>query len=168
MIEQAFVVDADDNPCTPAGRQDVIASGTWRRASGGVLVDRQRLLVLCHQRSPIKDERPDLWVATFGGKNRPGEEAAEAAMRELFEEFGVDVTSVDTKFFGRYKAAERQQFEYLFHVFADAVSTTIVPDIAEVARVEWLPISAAIHKLRSSPAWYNYGYEEQLLRKVED
>ena len=56
----------------------------------------------------------------------------------------------------------------LFHVFADAVRTAIVPDIVEVACVEWLPISTAINKLRSSPAWYNYGYEEALLRKFLD
>lgn len=167
MSEKILGVDSSDQPIASMERSEAVQMQHWRRASGGLVVDRSSQLLLCHQRSFSKDERPGLWVATFGGKNHPDEDPLSAAKRELFEEFGVEEPAVTIHFFDRIKSEERHQFEYLFIVFADAGNLKIEPDRTEVAALRWVPITEFLETIKTDENWYEYGYEGRMLTAAD-
>jgi 8-oxo-dGTP pyrophosphatase MutT (NUDIX family) len=161
-----FVVDENNNALAPCLRSDAIRNRLWRRAGGGIALDKQRGLVLCHRRSLEKDERPGLWVATFGGKSNPEEPPIETATRELYEEFGFGPEVEKVDFIKCIKSEERRQFEYLYIVDIDSKATKVKTDHREVAEFEWLTIADVIYKLQDSNLWYSYGYEIDLLNST--
>lgn len=145
----------------------MIGQGFWRRASGGIVFEPRKKLVLCHRRSTTKDERPDLWVSTFGGKCRKHEQPDEAASRELLEEFGISSRSGSLRFLSKFKSFERRQFEYLFLVFVNADIAHINCDANEVAEYAWLSVPDVQFNLKRNKFWYAYGYEMEILAKAE-
>lgn len=164
--EELLVVDSRNRPLGLRRRADVLAADLWRRASGGLLVDLRKHVILCHRRSGRKDERPGLWVATFGGKVRVGEETEDAARRELLEELGLlRLRSVELK--EVFRASERRQFEYVYLVDVDSQAVHLNTDIIEVEEVKWLPFRDAIRNIRGVD-WYEYGYEVHILTSLTD
>lgn len=161
--ELLIVVNENNEEVGVQERGAVLGSQQWRRASGVILYDPERQLVLCHQRSTHKDERAGLWTCTFGGKVLAGEEALEAAQRELREELGIQRSVSDFLFTTCYKAVSRKQFEYISIVWADALQECVYPDPEEVACVEWIAATDCVRKLRKDGQWHLYGYEMGLL-----
>jgi len=161
--ETILLVDSDDRPLAPGLRSAAVLQMSWRRTSGGVVVDDGLKWVLCHRRALTKDERPGLWVATFGGKSKAGEEPLATAKRELNEEFGLDLDSTSLLHRGKYRSDDRRQFEHLYVVKVDRIMYTIVPDRNEVDDFAWIPIHEVLEKIGNDPLWYNYGYERFLL-----
>lgn len=166
--ELLFTVDAHDRPIRSRDRHEVVAQALWRRASGGLVIDGPRQLVLCHQRSSTKDERPNLWVATFGGKNQKGEDSGDAAKRELLEEFGLKTKELRVLYFDRIKSEERRQFEYIFYVFVDSENTEFDLRDGEVSQFKWLPFKFVMKHLGFDPNWYEYGYEKDMLKLASE
>ncbi|MDR2295078.1 MAG: NUDIX domain-containing protein [Microbacterium sp.] len=75
-----------------------------------------------------------------GGKPEPGESAAEAAVRELNEELGIETTVDDLRPLGRHRAAAANEPGHT--VVADAFALTIDPagvsPRAEIAEALWI------------------------------
>lgn len=161
--EVLLIVDEWNEVVSSATRQDTVDAHRWRRASGGVVLDLKRNLILCHQRSAQKDERPAVWVCTFGGKVRANETIAQAGMRELYEEFGILISEAELHLFETIQSVARHQFEYVHFVSVDSELTTIRPDVAEVACYEWVSISE-IAKNLARKDWFSYGYELEAVR----
>jgi len=157
--EALFVVDENNVPLAPHQRGEAIAAGLWRRTSGGIVLDGRRGVVLCHKRAANKDERPGVWVATFGGKTAPGEDPEGTATRELAEEFGIFVKRERLKFLGCLKSIERRQFEYSFLVDVDGSNTAIIPNDKEVAEFKWLDDASVVDRLTNDSGWFSYGFE---------
>lgn len=156
--EVLLIVDDRNEVISSATRRDTVDTERWRRASGGVVLDLKHNLILCHQRSAQKDERPAVWVCTFGGKVRANEAVAQAGMRELSEEFGIVISEAELYLLETVRSAARHQFEYVHFVSVDCELTRIKPDVAEVACYEWVSISEIATKLARSD-WFSYGYE---------
>ncbi len=167
ISEPVFLVDDEDRPLQPTLRRDAIAKGFWRRTGGGIAFDAERDLVLCHQRSNTKDERPNVWVATYGGKSLPLEESEATAKRELKEEFGIQHDAVRMIFYRKHKSLERRQFEYLYFTFIDSVRLSVNIDPDEIAQHAWLARAQVEEFLRGNKNWYGYGYEIEMLEKVK-
>jgi len=70
--ELLLVVDENDNPLVPLKYKEAVARRSWRRASGGAIIDSEKQKVLCQKRSE-SIARPGMWTALFGGKAAPGE-----------------------------------------------------------------------------------------------
>ncbi|TCQ02687.1 isopentenyldiphosphate isomerase [Rhizobium sp. PP-F2F-G36] len=160
--EIVLTVDEFDEIIQPSTRAQAVASYCWRRASGGIVFDPQRDLILSHRRSDEKDERPGVWVSTFGGKVRDGEGVADAARRELSEEFGLQIIDADLHFVRKERAVSRFQFEYLHVVLIDSQNATVIPDHTEVAEYAWIPGDDLLRKINEQD-WFKYGYELALL-----
>ncbi len=164
MNEIIAIFDDLNQPCTGVPRDLAIKNKHWRRASGGIVYDPTLSRVLCHRRSSSKDERPDLWVATFGGKVGPNESVLSAALRELHEEFGIDTQPEHFIYAGTVKSTERTQFEYVFVLLVDSLTAEIKSDPDEVSETAWVSAHKCMKNLRNSTSWYSYGYEISVIR----
>ncbi|MES2971031.1 MAG: NUDIX domain-containing protein [Patescibacteria group bacterium] len=164
--ELLFVVDEDDNPLDPLPRDEVIAKGLWRRTGGGMIIDKKLGKVLCQRRSENKDERPGVWSTLFGGKCDDGELPEDTTLRELQEEHGIIAKKQDLKFYTKYKADTRRQFEYLYLIYFDSTKYKASFDPMEVAEVAWKDINEAIKLLQNDPGWYEYGYDIEMLEQA--
>lgn len=84
-----------------------------------------RLLV--HQRSATKDLRPSWWDISAGGVVSAGEGVGDAAVRELVEELGIDVTAAcaDLAWLAtdRFDGVDSREVCDLFHVVHDGPFT---------------------------------------------
>lgn len=164
--ELLFVVDEDNNPLEPLPRSEVIAQKLWRRTAGGILIHKSSNKILCQKRSDSKDERPGLWIAEFGGKSAPGEDAKITALRELKEELGINVAETDLTYYGLIKSAERRQFEYQYYIYWEGNESDIKFDENEVSEISWKSIPEAINLLENDKKWYSYGYEVEMLTNL--
>lgn len=165
--EIVFVVDENDNPIVGGlPRSEVIKKNLWRRVSGGIVFDMKREIILAHQRSYMKDERPGVWVCTFGGKVQEKEDSLLAAERELFEEFRIKNSMAKVCYFNKYKSLERRQFEYLFFFFIDSQACNILRDDLEVKDTKWIEIYDIYKLLENNKDWYSYGYEKDMIKEA--
>ncbi|QLY27864.1 NUDIX hydrolase [Nocardia huaxiensis] len=97
MPEQIAVYDAAGRQTGAEDRATVYAEGLWH-ASAGVLVrsrDTERLYV--HRRTDTKMVFAGMHDCLAGGVLAPGEDPAEAAIRELAEELGITLSPTDDK-----------------------------------------------------------------------
>ena len=164
--ELLFVVDENNKPLKPLPRNEVISRRLWRRTSGGILIHEPSKKVLCQKRSESKDERPGLWIAEFGGKSAPSEDAKITAVRELEEEFGVTVNEDAMIFSSLIKSEARRQFEYQYYVHWEGNESDIKFDSKEVSEIQWMAIPKVIKHLQNDSTWYSYGYEIDMLMKL--
>jgi mutator protein MutT len=102
-----------------------------RKASGIIIVDRKVLV----ERSKGKE-----YFIHPGGKIEPGETPQEAVIRELKEEFQIDVKQEDLALFDKNSAPAANSPEVYVHMDVYLVkkwSGEIVPD-SEVEEIRWL------------------------------
>ncbi len=83
------VVDAHDRVTGRARRADVHANG-WRHRAVHILVERADGAVFLQRRSLGKDSHPGRWDSSASGHLDSGEAYADAAVRELREELGIE------------------------------------------------------------------------------
>jgi len=163
--EIIFVVDSSNQPQEPKTRSFAIKNNLWRRVSGGILFDPLTLKVLCHKRSNKKDERKSRWVATFGGKVSANEDSIDCALRELKEEYGVDMLPNQLFYLTTYKSTERLQFEYV-HLSCYNSKFDIDFQRDEIIECEWMNIVEVLNNLKSDPDWFSYGYDIDILSAI--
>ncbi len=162
--ELLFVVDENDQPLEPVLRSEAISKQLWRRVSGIMIIDRANNRVLCQKRSEAKDERPGFWIAMHGGKFAPGESPVMAALRELKEELGVELSELDLAFYKKVKSEDRRQFEYLYWLNWSGDSSKVHFDPKEVSEIAWRDNNEVAELLTKDPAWYSYGYDLEMLQ----
>ena len=99
--EMVDVVDDDDRVIATVTRAEMRAGRLQHRAvSIAVLGSDGRLLV--HRRADTKDVWPGMWDLAAGGVVGAGESYEDAARRELAEELGVRVDSMECLGEGRF------------------------------------------------------------------
>lgn len=98
------VLDEDGTVIGRATRGEVRAGNLLHRSVFVVVVTSLEELVV-HKRADWKDVWPSRWDICFGGVVDAGEDVADAAVRELFEEAGVRVapTALELLAEGRYE-----------------------------------------------------------------
>ncbi|MEX0331957.1 MAG: NUDIX domain-containing protein [Puniceicoccaceae bacterium] len=128
------VVDNADRVVGVARRADVHAKGLLHRAVH-ILVLRKDGAIFLQQRSMEKDSHPGKWDSSASGHLDSGEGYAEAAVRELREELGVEVD--DLIEIGRLPASEAtgQEFVRIYWAFHEG-PFQLHPD--EIAGGKWI------------------------------
>lgn len=147
-------------------RDEVLKLGLWRRTAGILVYDRAEQLILCHQRSLHKDERPGMWVATAGGKSSENEKPAHTAIREFREEMGLTFLENEIHYWGKEKSHKRKQFEYLYYADIDSRTTNLSLDPDEVEGADWVLAETVIERLKWEKNWFCYGQELALLDSI--
>ena len=87
--EQVAVYDAEGGVTGVAPRGEVYRLGLWHAATGVLVRSGDGERVVLHRRTPDKLVFADTWDCWAGGVVGPGEDPADAAVRELTEELGI-------------------------------------------------------------------------------
>ena len=108
------VVNERDEPIRRATRWEVHATGLWHRAVH-ILVSDAGGRIFLQKRSMLKDLSPGLWDSSCSGHVDAGEDYDTAAVRELGEEIGVQLSAgvVPTRWF-RIDACEETGWEFVW------------------------------------------------------
>lgn len=132
----------------PAGiikpKPEVHRDGDWHRCSHIWIVGSDGRLLL-QRRAHVKENWPDLWDISVAGHISAGESATEGAIREAFEELGLQLAPEELIHIGtlRYSVQLREDYvENEFHevhlVRRDVDLSTLTLDPSEVAEVRWV------------------------------
>ena len=90
MVEWFDIVDEQDKVIGKAPRPEVHAKGLWHRAVY-VMVFNSKGELFLQLRSKDKDVEPGVWTCSASGHLSSGETYDEAALKDTFEEIGVEV-----------------------------------------------------------------------------
>ncbi len=106
------VVNERDEPVGRELRHNVHARGLWHRAVHVLVFDRAGRVFL-QKRSMTKDLSPGRWDSSCSGHVDAGEDYDAAAVRELAEEIGVQVSRAPARWF-RLNACEETGWEFVW------------------------------------------------------
>jgi isopentenyl-diphosphate Delta-isomerase len=141
MSEQVVLVDAEDRPLGEMGKLDAHRRNLRHRAISVLVFDDADRMLL-QRRSAGKYHSAGLWSNACCSHPRPGEPAADAAMRRLEEELGF---SCPLSPVGRvsYEADVGNGLyeNEVVHVFVGRHTGEVVPNRAEVSAVDWRPVA---------------------------
>ncbi len=167
--ELFFVVDEHDTPLAPLPRKLVHGHGVWHRVSHIWLVNDRRE-VLCQQRAFNKELNPGFWEPFFGGHLKPTETYKEAAVRELREEVGLEVSKL--RHWQTYKfhhpSGFNDEFQAVFVAHWNGQPSDAHFSDGEVAQIKWLPIDRIRQAVGAESKWTNCGYEHALTKDITD
>lgn len=127
------------------------APGQLHRAFSVLLVDPVGRLLL-QQRAATKTRFPLRWANACCGHPTPSEPVAQAAIRRLAEEVGLDAAGLTEIGVYTYRAVDPQtgrvEHEY-DHVLLGLVAAepTLQPDPSEVAAVRWVTLDELVRDL---------------------
>jgi isopentenyl-diphosphate delta-isomerase len=160
--ELVVLVDADDREIGQARKFDAHRSGRRHRAVSVCVIDGAgRMLV--QRRAEAKYHSGGLWTNACCTHPRPGESAAEAASRRLFEELGV---SCGLEFVLRthYRAQVGGGLteDEVVHVFRGGHDGVVRPNADEVADYAWRSREALRVDIAERPAAYTYWFKHYL------
>lgn len=146
MIELIDVLTPDG---VPTGQRkpkaEIHRDGDWHRAAHVWIVSPDGRFLI-QRRSPRKENNPGLWDVSAAGHLSAGESAADAAVRETFEELGVRLTTAELTFVATLRQScilnnntyYDNEFHEIFIVRLDVDLASLHLDAEEVAEVKWV------------------------------
>lgn len=109
-------------------------------------IERDEKYLMLHRIKKKNDMNHDKWIG-IGGKLESGESPFDGAIREILEETGLTVSSIDYRGIVTFVSDEfGTEYMHLFHT--KAFEGKIKPDCDE-GKLEWI----GKEKLRSLPIW---------------
>ena len=124
LQEYFDVVNEEDKPVCKRPRMECLTKGLLHRAIC-VLVNDNKGRIIIQKRSHKKLWYPDYWTLSCTGHVSAGEEYADAAKRELKEELGLSVTSLEELF--KFLAPKYAYSNYVEWEFIKVFETWIAP-----------------------------------------
>ncbi|MEM8705224.1 MAG: NUDIX domain-containing protein [Actinomycetota bacterium] len=131
--ELVEVIDADGNVERIVTRAEMRAQNLPHR-NIAVVVQRSDGRLVVHQRADWKDVYPSLWDVAFGGVPAVGESDVDAAVREVAEEAGIDVTPDELRPLGR-RARTTEAVSWVGVFFLLVTDAELHPADGEVAQM---------------------------------
>ena len=140
------VVDDDDRIVGQLARSEVHRRKLRHRAVH-VFLFRTDGCLLIHRRADDKEEFPSVWTSSCSGHVSAGEDYDASAVRELFEELGIE-SKVERLW--KFAACDdtSREFTVLYRCNSDA---SVTPDPVEITAVQWLTVDAIQHWMLQSP-----------------
>jgi len=143
------VVDGNDNPTGTATRAEVHSQGLIHRAVHVFVLNRNGDLYL-QKRSLHKDKNPGVWDSSVSGHLDAGEGYADAAVRELGEEMGINGAE-DPELVATFPASEKTGWEHV-HLFLIRHNGAVSYPAAEIDSVMPFPVGEIAAWIAASPA----------------
>ncbi len=142
MPEEYFDIVGENNQLLGIKklRSEAHRDGDWHRTVHIYFLDEDRRRYLVHLRSKNKDSNPDKWDTRFGGHLKSGETFDEAALGEVKDETGIEVSMNDLIEGDLYKRDHRDNREFTrvhYFIFKGDINDLKFND-GEVQKVKWL------------------------------
>jgi isopentenyldiphosphate isomerase len=168
MIELIDVLTPDGRPtgaCKP--KTDIHRDGDWHRAAHIWIVSLDGR-VLIQRRSLRKENNPGLWDVSAAGHLSAGESAIDAAVRETFEELGLELKRDELKFVATLREScvlnnntyYDNEFHEIFLARRDVDIASLKLDPKEVAEVKW------VHELWPDDSFVPHREEYELVTAI--
>ena len=136
--EQLILVDEHNRAIGHAEKWSVHREARLHRAFSIFLVDAEGRLLL-QQRSREKYHSGGLWANSCCGHPRPGEIAADAAVRRLREEMGIECPLIQAGTVSySVDVGDGLREDEFNHVFVGLFTGDATPDPAEVSAWRWM------------------------------
>lgn len=148
--ELLAVVDSADVEIGAETRSRIHSDGLLHRAVHVLVFDRSGSLII-QQRSTLKDTFPLHWECV-GGHLSPGETYGSAAVREVREELGVEVS--DLKFICKIPASHATGLEFL-EVFRATAQSDPIPEPQEIIGIDRLSPDALLAEIGTGARLYS-------------
>lgn len=163
LDEQVILVDVDDREIGTAPKLAAHREGRLHRALSVVLADRQGRLLL-QKRHVRKYHSGGLWTNTCCSHPRPGEAVADAAVRRLGEEMGIDCR-LSPMFRVHYRAElDNEMIEHeVVHVFGGIFDGPVRPDPQEADGFDWVEPDTLLSDLDATPGRYSVWFRRYCL-----
>jgi len=120
--------------------------GLWH-ASAQIWIVNSKQEVLLQKRTLNKDSYPGLWDISVAGHLSAGDSPGQAALREIYEEIGLQLKEYQLRFLKRVKRSKvpkegflDNEFNYLFATKCDVEIESLTLQKEEVAEVKWISI----------------------------
>ena len=148
--EQVAVYDAAGRVTGAAPRGVVYSRGLWHAATGVLVRSGDGERIVLHRRTPEKLIFPGAWDCWAGGVVGPGEDPADAAVRELEEELGITGVAL-----APLPAAVFDDGQVRYHVFTYETrwDGPLRPQPSEVAWVGWVDVDELVERLADPVRW---------------
>lgn len=153
--DAVILVDADDKSIGTAPKLEAHRRGLKHRAVSA-LVRNSAGQILLQCRASGKYHSEGKWANACCSHPRPGESAAAAVRRRLFEEMGVECP-LEPLFIASYRAMVSDDLveDEIVHVFAGRHDGAIAPDPAEVSAWKWISFSDLVADQQARPEAYS-------------
>ena len=102
-----------------------------------IIVEYRDGSILAMQRDPHKPNHPGAWETTAGGSALKGEDPLTCARRELYEETGLRVESLEL--LGREVSDPAHSIFYMYRADVDCVKNSISLQAGETVDYRWIP-----------------------------
>lgn len=132
------IIDRHDSSVTLSDEEYILVIGCW--------VFNSKKQILLTKRSPEKKFAPNLWENT-GGHAEIGETAAEAIVRELVEETGIEAKPEEMIEIGRAVKPGALAVEYV--VFKDVPAEDIKLQPGETCEARWVSEEEFDHMIKT-------------------
>jgi len=148
-------------------RSEVHAKGLWHRAAHIWIMNGKGELLI-QRRSPTKYDSPNIWTVSVAGHISAGEESMPAALREIKEEVGIEVTAEECVFIGvaiqqtvtRNNTYFNNEFNDVYLVRKDIALEDFVLQEEEVAEVRYISVDEFKKWVAEKKADLHPTYEE--------
>ena len=142
------VVDAEDRVVRQEKRSVVHREGLLHRAIH-LLVRRPDGAIFLQRRSMKKDSAPGKWAASVSGHVDAGEDYLQAALRESWEEIGLDL-AVEPEELARIDACSQTGMEFV-RVYLARGDEPFRLDPEEVAEGRWCSVAEVDRWMQARP-----------------
>jgi len=142
------VVNINDEVIDQQPRHIVHERNLLHRAVHALVYDENNRLYL-QKRSLCKDTNPGLWDTSMGGHLESGESYDQAAVRETFEELGIELDDLPQRLF-KLQASKNTGYEFIW-VYKIIYSGTIQPCQIEISQGRWLTADELSMWMSQSP-----------------
>ncbi|MBN2458959.1 NUDIX domain-containing protein [Candidatus Woesearchaeota archaeon] len=147
MEAMVDVVDKNDNPIGQILESHVHRNADVITRAINIFIYNRKGELLLQKRSRNMFRYPLHWTSSVSGSVNQGEEPADAALRELKEELGIEAKKEDVKLlFKKYVEHDIKHVVYAYRMVVDEVK-----DISnqEVVEVRFFPIAKVREMIRS-------------------
>ena len=152
--EQVAVYDAAGGVTGAAPRGEVYRLGLWHAATGVLVRSGDGERVVLHRRTPDKLVFADTWDCWAGGVVGPGEDPADAAVRELAEELGITGAPLTPLPRATYDGVvEGGRVRYHAFTYEARWDGPLHPEPTEIAWAGWVSLDELVERLADPVRW---------------
>lgn len=168
MEELVVLVDHSDCPMGTMEKMEAHQKAMLHRAVSVFVFDMNGRMLI-QRRAFDKYHSPGLWTNTACTHPRPEESNIEAAHRRLYEEMGLQKTTLVKLFDFVYKEAlENGLTEYEFdHVYLGFCDVAPIPNSSEVSDYQYVYPDDLLKSIRSSPQLYTVWFKKIVDRVIQ-